>query len=445
LRFLRLFRLHSISVRQVAAKEFRVIRVFRGKKIRMAFRIQDSVVRGEIDNRVKGRVRGQLWLDGLAEPVKLDLKGNACSDLAGCLLKFRNPAKTFPMRKKPEFNLLQRGKIGNISASQKTRVFTIPDEEAFAMIDRGEKPPERIANALYLEWFSEANGRVVIESTDYQLEISAPAWRMTPEEDAERAKQAAAGMDDFMRKATEAIEQHQRGQKDPEAEWDEHDYEKFMKECDARTDKYMELQEKYGDSPEAEEQIAKEMGWDCELTEDPPSRESFGAAGKDDDELMSVEEMNRITEEAANEPPPEPEPHREGIDWIRTENGDLRHPLQHRCHESAMKVWRACDELGLEKNRDNDLSRFVFEFHTTAAKLAGALNGIAQGRGFRDDAFTVAYLKRALDHLHKSQAGLEAVAPQKLLPEKMISEARRELLEIRESILKLMDDFRGRK
>ena len=57
--------------------------------------------------------------------------------------------------------------------------------------------------------------------------------------------------------------QHQRGQKDPEAEWDEHDYEKFMKECDARTDKYMELLEKYGDSPEAEEKIAKEMGWDC--------------------------------------------------------------------------------------------------------------------------------------------------------------------------------------
>ena len=85
-----------------------------------------------------------------------------------------------------------------------------------------------------------------------------------------------------------------------------------------------------------------------ELTEDPPSRESFGAAG-DDDELMSVEEMNRITEEALNEPPPEPEPHREGIDWIRTADGDLRHPLQHRCFESAMKVWHECDELGLER------------------------------------------------------------------------------------------------
>ena len=28
----------------------------------MAFRIHDSVVRGEVDNRVKGIVRGRIWL-----------------------------------------------------------------------------------------------------------------------------------------------------------------------------------------------------------------------------------------------------------------------------------------------------------------------------------------------------------------------------------------------
>ena len=93
----------------------------------------------------------------------------------------------------------------------------MPLEEALAMMcKRGEKPPEHMANCLYLEWFSEANGRVVIESADYELTISAPEWRMTPEEEEERAKQAAAGMDDFMGKLTEAIEQQQRGQKDPE-------------------------------------------------------------------------------------------------------------------------------------------------------------------------------------------------------------------------------------
>ena len=50
-------------------------------------------------------------------------------------------------------------------------------------------------------------------------------------------------------------------------------------------------------------------------------------------------------------------------------------------------------------------------------------------------------MKRALDHLHKSQAGLEAVAPKKVLPESMVAEARKELFEIREGILRLMDEF----
>jgi hypothetical protein len=417
----------------------------------MAFRIHDSVIRGEIDNRVKGRVRGKVWLDGLAEPVTLDLEGNACPDLAGCLLEFKNPAKTFPIRKQPAFALLQRGKIGNLSASRKARVFAVPDEEAFAMMDRGEKPPERIANALYLEWFSEGNGRVVIESADYQLTISPPQWQLSPEEEKQRARDVEAGWGGFVQQLNEALEKQKRGQKDPEAEWDEHDYERFMKECDARTDKYMELQEKYGDSDEAEAKIAKEMGWDCENEretgdEDQPSRRRFGAAGEDDgDDRMTVEEMNRIYEEAANEPLPEPEPHREGLDWIRTADSDIRHPLQHRCHESAMKVWHECDELGLKESEDDDLQQFVFEFQTTGVKLGGALHGIAQGRGFRDGAFTVAYLKRALDHLHKAQAGLEAVAPKKLLPEKMVAGARKELFEIREGILRLMDEFRGRK
>ena len=30
----------------------------------MAFRIEDCIVRGEIDNRVKGTVRGKFWLEG---------------------------------------------------------------------------------------------------------------------------------------------------------------------------------------------------------------------------------------------------------------------------------------------------------------------------------------------------------------------------------------------
>jgi hypothetical protein len=40
-------------------------------------------------------------------------------------------------------------------------------------------------------------------------------------------------------------------------------------------------------------------------------------------------------------------------------------------------------------------------------------------------------IKRALDPLHQAQAGLEAVAPKRLLPDEVLCEARRELFEIR--------------
>ncbi len=39
--------------------------------VSMPYRIDDSVVRGEIDNRVKGIVRGRIWLEQRAEPSTL--------------------------------------------------------------------------------------------------------------------------------------------------------------------------------------------------------------------------------------------------------------------------------------------------------------------------------------------------------------------------------------
>src|SRR2546422_983471 len=296
-------------------REFRHENVVRGSgpthNHGMAFRIHDSVVRGEIDNRVMGIVGGKIWVEGRAESVVLELKGDAWPDLAGCLLTFKNPQKRIAHQHLDSLHPVQSGSIGDLTASRKVRVFDVPLEEALEMIRRKEKPPEHMANSLYLEWFSVANGRVVIESSDFELSISAPEWRMTPEQDAARAEQAAGGMADFMGKLTEAVEQHQRGQKDPEEPWDELDYEKFMKKCDARTEKHMELLDKYSDSPEAEAKIAREMGWERELTEEEA-----------EEDRRRLEEINAACEAALKEPEPEPDLHREGIDWIGGADGD---------------------------------------------------------------------------------------------------------------------------
>jgi hypothetical protein len=172
----------------------------------MAFRIHDSVARGEIDNRAKGIVRGKIWLADREGPIALELKGNAWPDLAGCLLTFTNPQKVLSHPQVASLHRLQRGSIGDLTASRKVRVFDVPLEQALAMIRRKEKPPEHMANSLYLEWFSEANGRVVIESASYDLAISTPEWRLTPEEETERATQVAEGMVDFMKRLTDAVE-----------------------------------------------------------------------------------------------------------------------------------------------------------------------------------------------------------------------------------------------
>src|SRR5437667_4769551 len=212
----------------------------------MAWRIHDSVQRGEVDNRERGFVRGRIWLRGMAEPVVLELAGNACPDLAGCLLTFENRGETIPMRADARMTVLQRGTIGDLTASRKVRVLDLPIEEAYLRKKEGLSVPEHMANCLYLEWFSDANGRVVVESTEYKVTISPPTWRLTLEEEQRRQHDAADGFIGFMQKISEAVE---AAQHDPPAEekWDEFDYEKFMRASDAGTDKYMELLDKYED------------------------------------------------------------------------------------------------------------------------------------------------------------------------------------------------------
>jgi hypothetical protein len=146
-------------------------------------------LRGKIDNRSRGRVKGEIWLAGIDQSLVLDLTGDGAPDLAGCELSFENP-KPIPMTTRPPAPQ-QCGPAGDITAARKVRVFDVPIEEAMAMYRRRETPPEHMANSLYLEWFSERSGRVVIESADYRLQISEPAWCYTPEEIAKLERRTA--------------------------------------------------------------------------------------------------------------------------------------------------------------------------------------------------------------------------------------------------------------
>ena len=72
------------------------------------------------------------------------------------------------------------------------------------------------------------------------------------------------------------------------------------------------------------------------------------------------------------------------------------------------------------------------------------VNDLAYGQDQFEPAFAVACLKRALGHLHAAQETLAAVEKDNPLPLATVNRVRRELFEIREGILNLMNDFRGK-
>lgn len=411
----------------------------------MAWRIHDHVIRGEIDNRQRGVVRGRIWLEGYDQPILLDLQGNAAPDLAGCLLQFENPGQKLPARKDARLELQQRGRAGDLTASRKVRVQEMPVAEAYRRDKQGLPVPEHMANCLYLEWFSEGNGRVVIESTDYAITISSPSWRLSPEEEQERQRQSAEGFSGFMQKLSEALEAQKH---DPPADkqWDEFDYEKFMRECDARTDKYAELLDKYKDDPERDRIVAREMGWDRPDLEPSAEIDSDAEMSADPGEVISPADSSDSGDEDPFGPGEsselQPDPATEGVDWVRAEGGEVTHPLVQRVLEGSAALFQTYENLHLENTADEDLVSLLNEYQTTTAKLGGALDGLAYGRGLTEGAFIVACLKRALSHLHGAQAALEHVSAKAVLPTELVASLRTEFFAVREEILRLMQEFR---
>ena len=72
-----------------------------------------------------------------------------------------------------------------------------------------------------------------------------------------------------------------------------------------------------------------------------------------------------------------------------------------------------------------------------AAKLAGALNGIAFER-MVDSGFVVAGLKRALNFLHQSMDATDRVRRRNILDAEALEEFRREVFDVRQAVLDLM-------
>ena len=120
----------------------------------MAWRPIDYLVEGELDNTVLGKVTGWMAFAGLKEKVVFDLEGDFHRDIRGAKVRFHGDGHSadaeLAMKYMGDFSMIQKGKVGDMTAG---------------------KEPADYVRYPYFEWYSDDNGRCVIELESDQVEI----------------------------------------------------------------------------------------------------------------------------------------------------------------------------------------------------------------------------------------------------------------------------------
>lgn len=407
-------------------------RLRKGKTRGMAWRIEEAVIRGEIDNTTEGRTTGRIWLAGRDHPLVLSLDGDCWRDLAGTKLRFENPDP----RANEDGTALdenQAGVIGDMTASRKSKVQTVGEDESRRLYDEGKEIPYEWRNVLYLEWFSDINGRVMIETSGYQLTISEHEWQM--DEDSEAAQKLANlnAMRDFM---SQVIRRRSPDDEDPRdaGELDEYAWEERLKESDRLTDAYQEVLEKYMEDEDSERKEAFVMGWDGlldALAERQEAGEQGFSYGKENPDFDSEDLFD--DEEADDDDDP-------SLGRFELDDDDETHPLQARAQELAL---RAMDLIRREDGPGTPSYKLISSLLQVSGKLAGALNG--RGSGYEPETgFVLAVLKRCLNWLNDAVGACQELIALEQDPDHKaaLEHLRTTAFEIRDSIVELRRELK---
>lgn len=177
----------------------------------MAWRPTSRVVEGELDNTTLGWTIGWIRLQGRKEPLKLKLVGNCHPDLAGWKFRIVRSEPCPEQGDDPDFSGIatdQSGMIGDVTADQMLRDYDCSSDEFLRRTRCGEPPPTTLRKALYLEWFSNRNGRVVIQSTRLAVErLGERVFQLTEAEYLEQAQRNLEEMEFFMQQINHALSQ----------------------------------------------------------------------------------------------------------------------------------------------------------------------------------------------------------------------------------------------
>ncbi len=421
---------------------------------RMAWRIDEQLIRGEIDNRTRGRVTGRLWFLGRPEPVQLELDGNAWRDVAGHLLRFTNPAPKPPERESglDGFATEQRGVVGDITASRKVKVPECSMDELMQYFEARKPFPWHWGNSLYLEWHSERNGRVVIESASYQIEIDPEAtWAMSEADEEEQRAANGRAMIAFMERLTGALDlrevqiedlsENESDQADNDALFgDDDDDDEPTSEAESRADTDQACMDLLLDRVLARLARAKDAGEEPDherIMEEERDRlrrergepEPEAPTPKEEAERLAwIEEMNAAAAEAMAEAP---------TDAWKDDDDDRDHPLVARCvtlrerfHEDCVnRAWLREDD-----SPEHPLRELSTGIMIAGAKLAGALNSLDDEDDWPPEppfaGNTLVRLKKARAHLRDALAGADAAAEQGLADAAWLAMARADVVKL---------------
>ena len=121
----------------------------------MAFRPTKLLIEGELDNKRQGKVTGWMKFAGMKEKMTFDLEGNFHRDIRGAKIHFTGDAY------EDQVNIDSEGYFESIASHQTGKVGDIT----------AGLPPHDYGSSPYLEWFSNENGRIVLELELVQVEV----------------------------------------------------------------------------------------------------------------------------------------------------------------------------------------------------------------------------------------------------------------------------------
>jgi hypothetical protein len=201
----------------------------------------------------------------------------------------------------------------------------------------------------------------------------------------------------------------------PEGIWDEYDWERFLQQQDQRTEKYMDLLEKYIDDPNRDEIIAREMGWTQSAATDDWSAEVDALLDEDwrgqNDEMAEAEKLADSFED---------------------------HVLYRAAFGLTVWIDKMFDQNASLQNEPAAI-KLATHAALASAKLAAALSD--------DDVdelgMTIAYLKRALKAITVSLDSAAKLLSKKLIAARQYSVLQQRLFQVRDGIITLMGEYRG--